>query len=134
MSFKVDILTPTKVLVKGMEASSLFVPTEKGELNILPEHTALLSKLDVGLLSVMHDGGKEVFVVNKGICKVEGKRVLILANEALKKGHLTLDKVKEEYSKASESLSGRKILDDLEFQMEQQRLRLAEAKLSLLQS
>ena len=50
--FTVDILTPDKVVAKDMPAESLLVPSVKGQINILVDHTHIVSKLETGMVSV----------------------------------------------------------------------------------
>ncbi|OFZ14209.1 MAG: ATP synthase F1 subunit epsilon [Bdellovibrionales bacterium GWA2_49_15] len=80
--FLVDVLTPNRVLCRNMPAETLFVPTIRGEINILPEHTHIIAKLDTGMLSVMgaEDDPDRHFSITTGICKVLGKKITILSN------------------------------------------------------
>ena len=57
--FKVDILTPSRVVAKDLGQTPVFVPTERGEINLLPQHTHLMAKLDTGVLRLEETGGKE---------------------------------------------------------------------------
>ena len=77
--FTVDILTPTKVIVKDLPADALIVPTESGQINVLPGHTHLVTKLDTGMLVVESDGQKHNFLVTAGICKILEKKITILS-------------------------------------------------------
>lgn len=78
--FTVDILTPSKIIAKSILAESLVVSTTRGQINILPEHTHLVSQLDTGKISIFGgaDDPDRHFSVTKGICKVLDKKVVIL--------------------------------------------------------
>lgn len=80
--FSVDVLTPSRVLFRNHLADQLFVPTGRGEINILPEHTHLMADLDSGILSLVNKGKREQYYVQEGVCKVLHDRVIILAQEA----------------------------------------------------
>ena len=59
---QVNILTPEKSLYQE-EASELTVPTELGEITILPGHIALITRVSEGEI-IIKTKGKRVIVVN----------------------------------------------------------------------
>ncbi|MBC7540114.1 MAG: ATP synthase F1 subunit epsilon [Bacteriovorax sp.] len=82
--FSVDILTPSKIIAKGIPAESLLIPTVRGQINVLEGHTHIVSKLATGVLSVF--GGPDYadrhFALSSGVCKILENKVVILANTA----------------------------------------------------
>ena len=40
--YTIDILTPDKVVVSGVHADNFLIPTEGGEINVLPRSAVLL--------------------------------------------------------------------------------------------
>ena len=50
--YTVDILTPSKIVAKNIPAESLLIPTIRGQINVLQDHTHIVSKLDTGMMSV----------------------------------------------------------------------------------
>jgi F-type H+-transporting ATPase subunit epsilon len=111
--FTVDILTPSKIIAKGILAESLIVPTVRGQINILEGHTHIVSKLANGVLSVF--GGAENadkhFVVSSGVCKILENKIVILSNTAEENTSVDVERAKlslkntEEHLKNTDGLS-----------------------------
>ena len=80
--FTVDILTPSKIIAKNIPADSLLIPTSRGQINVLEDHTHLVTKLSNGILSVFggSDYGDKHFFVSEGVCKILEKKITILTN------------------------------------------------------
>ena len=70
--YTVDILTPSKIIAKGIPAESLLIPTVRGQINVLENHTHIVTKLSTGVLTVF--GGPDYadrnFIVSSGVCKI----------------------------------------------------------------
>ena len=82
--FTVDILTPQKVVAKELPAESLLVSTVRGQINVLPEHTHLITQLAIGELSIFGgaDDSDRHFALSTGVCKILGRKISILAHTA----------------------------------------------------
>ena len=80
--FTVDILTPSKIVAKNIPADSLLIPTSRGQINVLEDHTHLITKLSNGVLSVFGgaDYGDRHFLVSEGVCKILQNKITILTN------------------------------------------------------
>lgn len=79
---EVDIVTATQKLVEGAQATSVKLPAAKGEIEILPGHTDLLTVLGTGVLSIVADGHERKFAVSYGFAEVRKDRVIVLAETA----------------------------------------------------
>jgi F-type H+-transporting ATPase subunit epsilon len=116
--YTVDILTPSKIIAKNVPAESLLIPTTRGQINVLEDHTHLVTKLSPGILSVF--GGADYadrnFFVTVGVCKILENKITILANTSEESGEVDVERAKlalsrsEEKLKHSETLS----LDEIE--------------------
>lgn len=60
------------------EALSVTVPGVVGEMTILPNHSALISPLKAGTISVKTTGGVESFDIESGTLEVSNNEVTIL--------------------------------------------------------
>ncbi|MBI2521411.1 MAG: ATP synthase F1 subunit epsilon [Bdellovibrio sp.] len=102
----VDVLTPYRVLGRNIPAESLFVPTIRGEINILPEHTHIIAKLDTGMLSIMgaEDDPDRHFSITTGICKVLGKKITILSNVSEEQHEISQERAERALAFAQEKL------------------------------
>ena len=97
-----------------MQASDITVSTIKGEINILQDHTHLISKLFTGLLVVKNKNKKEYFTVEKGICKILGNTLTILSSSSLKKNEIDVDEAKNSISKINNKLKKTDLMSDEE--------------------
>ena len=82
--FTVSILTPERVIARELPAASLLIPTIRGQINVLPEHTHLITQLAIGELSIFGgaDDSDRHFAISTGVCKILGKKISILAHTA----------------------------------------------------
>jgi len=80
MSLKISIIAKDKIAYKG-EAEAVFVPTQTGIIEILPEHMQLVSALAKGEIIVKTVEGEKKFKITGGILEVRSKsNVIILAD------------------------------------------------------
>lgn len=103
--FTVDIYTPSKVVAKGIQANSLKVPTTKGEINILPDHTHMVVRIDTGILSVETSSGPQYFSMTTGVCKILGDTVTIFAQCSEKSSEIDLERAKNAAKNAQKKLT-----------------------------
>lgn len=129
--FTVDILTPSKIVAKNVSAESLFIPTIRGQINVLENHTHVISKLSTGVLSLF--GGIDYtdrhFSISDGVCKILDNKVIIMANTTEESHEINLERAKsslkhnEELLKNTEGLSLEEI-DGLHQACERAKLRI----------
>ncbi|MBT7611473.1 MAG: ATP synthase F1 subunit epsilon [Bacteriovoracaceae bacterium] len=116
-NFTVDILTPAKVIAKDLPAESLLVPTVKGQINVLVDHTHIVSKLETGMVSVFggaNDADK-FFSVSTGVCKVLENKIIILTNTSEEKIDIELGRAKKALEYSENMLSGSESLSEDDF-------------------
>ncbi|RLA65037.1 MAG: ATP synthase F1 subunit epsilon [Epsilonproteobacteria bacterium] len=104
--FSVDVLTPNKVLATNIQAESLLIPTSSGQINILRDHTHLVTKLEIGPLTIFGgpDEPDRSFVVTKGICKVMKHKVVILTHVGNESSNIDVDRAKASLDNAQNVL------------------------------
>ena len=132
-NFTVDIYTPDKIVAENVPADTLLVPTVKGEVNILPDHTHLITKIDTGIMKVNRGSSGQNFLLTTGILKILGNKVTILAQVAEPDNKIDGHRAKEALSKAKGALNGEKTLSDFELvkfrrKVERAKLRIELAK------
>lgn len=132
--FTVDILTPSRVLMKGMQTDSLLVPTENGQINILRGHTHMITKLDTGTLTVFgtEDIPTRHFSITTGICKIQDKNIVILSNVSEEYFEIDEARARRALDFASNKINSESLSDEelekYERKVERSRLRLQLAK------
>ena len=129
--YTVDILTPSKIIAKSIPAESLLIPTIRGQINVLENHTHIVTKLSTGVLTVF--GGPDYadrnFLVSNGVCKILENKITVLANTAEESTDVNVERAKlslqnaEEKLKNTEGLS-REEVDEYVQKAERARLRI----------
>lgn len=82
VSLHFKLATPER-LVMETEADSVSVPTQLGEITVLPNHAPLVANLEAGELVIRRGGREEQLAVAGGFVQVKsGNEVMILADSA----------------------------------------------------
>lgn len=130
--FKLTLVTPEKRLVVDQEIDFVTVPAFRGQLNILPGHTPLISTLETGVLSYKVKGQEttQKAVISWGYCQVSAKGVNVLAEFLQSK-----EEVNKELSKSTIESESKKlitqVLNDDEYKKTQNAIAKAQASLEI---
>ncbi len=104
-NFKLNIYTPSGIVAEGYLCEELTVPTSTGQINILKNHTHIISKLTTGILTAkLSSGQSRHFTIAGGLLKVLGDGVTILAKTAESAEVINLERAKSAKSKAESRL------------------------------
>lgn len=116
--YTVDVLTPSKVLARDVPAESLLIPTIRGQINVLGNHTHIVTKLETGVMSVFGgaDDPDRHFLITVGICKVLDNKVIILSQAAEEDKDINVERAQLALKNAEEKLSKPELLTDDEYQ------------------
>ena len=130
--FTVDILTPNKAVATNIPARSLFIPTERGQINVLENHTHIVTKLSTGELSLFGgaDDPDRHFSITTGICKVLDKKVVILANTSEEFHEIDTARAEKALENATAMLK-KDALTDVQYQKYQRKQERAKLRLEL---
>lgn len=82
--FTLTLVTPERRVVAGAEIEEVFVPGDRGELNILPGHAPLMTTLRPGIVKYRLKGESTLHrvAVSSGYAQVNGAGVNVLAETA----------------------------------------------------
>jgi len=98
-----QIVTPERVVFEA-EILQVTVPTESGEITVLPDHLPIVSILKPGVLELkLENNETEVLAVSGGFVEVLRDKVVILADSAEMAHDLDEEKI-EEAKKAAENI------------------------------
>ncbi len=98
-----EVLTPEKKALET-EVSSVYLQASEGRLGILPMHTALIAKLDVGEMAIAADGKTETLLCGAGLVEVRDNRVTVLARSVERPEEIDVDRAKEAQARAKARL------------------------------
>jgi F-type H+-transporting ATPase subunit epsilon len=101
---KLDIITPERLLFQR-EVNEVQIPTQNGEIGILPGHTPIISQLAItGLLKYRDDSSAGQAVIGNGFVEVSNDKVTILASLAELPGEINLETARKELESAERVL------------------------------
>lgn len=129
--FKLNLYTPENVIARELECSEIVVPTVRGDIDILPEHTHILTELGTGVLMAKSDSGTRHFSVTAGLCRVMQDKVTILSFTSEKPEDIDLERAKSAEAKAKSRLNGEESLNDVELIKFRRKLERAQLRLKL---
>lgn len=113
-SFKLDIVTPDRILFKG-RVVSFSAPGELGAFQVLYNHAPLLSSLVPGEMKFTDEQGSTVYYATSGgFVEVRDNRVLALVDTAERAEDIEIERAKESRLRAIERIKSRKSDIDME--------------------
>jgi F-type H+-transporting ATPase subunit epsilon len=130
-AFKLNLFTPKGVVIKDLECNDIVIPTVRGEINILPEHTHILTELSTGILTAKTSMGTRHFSVTAGLCRVLKDTVTVLSFTSERAEDIDLERAKSAKAKAMDRLSGKENLTDVDLIKFRRKLERAELRLRL---
>lgn len=101
----VDIITAEATLTTGERAASVTAPACNGEVQILPDHSTYLTKLEVGRVVLEGAGSERRFAIAGGFAEVNRNHVRILADQAVAVKSVDKTTVAEALQKTEELLA-----------------------------
>jgi F-type H+-transporting ATPase subunit epsilon len=82
-TMKLEIVTPNGLIYEG-EAKMVTLPGKEGEFGVLPDHAALVSLLETGVITVETAEGNEIIIaINRGYVKVDENKVSCIVDGAV---------------------------------------------------
>lgn len=104
---KLKIATPN-ALVDSIEGVDVcVVPSEQGEIGILPEHAPLLATLGTGILRYEKADKVFFFVVSGGVVEVHDNEVSVLADVGESGLSIDVSRARESLERARKRIGGR---------------------------
>ena len=82
-TLKISIIGTDKIAYEG-EATSVFVPTKSGIIEVLPEHMQLVSALAPGEIILKNEKGEQKFKVTGGVLEVRAESKIIILADIMK--------------------------------------------------
>lgn len=102
MQFKLTIVTPERVILSE-EVDQVTIPTEDGEITVLPHHIPLVGLLKAGELIIKKGGAVIPLAVSGGMLQVRADGMTILADTAERVEEIIEERA-EEARKSAEKL------------------------------
>lgn len=109
------IVTPDGITYES-EIEQVSVPTQKGEITILPKHIPLISVLKAGEIRIVKSGEEIDLAVSTGVLEVRSNNeIYILADSAERAESIDLERAEASRKRAEELMAQKQSLEDVEF-------------------
>jgi len=108
MPLHLEIVTPESKTFEG-EVESVVLPTQEGELGVLPGHVGLLAQLEPGELVVQQGGQMLHLAVGAGFIEVCNDRVAVLTDMAIREDDIDESAAEEAMRRAEEAMRSEKL-------------------------
>lgn len=133
--FTMDLLTPEKVVAKDVPCESLLIPTVRGQINVLPQHTHLINRLSNGILTVFGgaDDPDRHFSVTHGICKVLEDKVIVMSHTSEECSSINKERAEKSLENAQSKLNSGEALTDQEIIKYRRKIERANLRIQLAQ-
>lgn len=104
-TFHLKLVTPEHILFEG-DVASLTLPTDTGEITVLPNHVPLVSTIASGVASItLSDGFEEDVAISGGFLQIKGlNEVMILAQMAERAVELDIKTIEEAKARAEKAM------------------------------
>ncbi len=124
-----EIVTPER-RVATLQADEVRAPGVLGGFGIRKDHTAFMSQLVPGRLSVIEGGRETHYAIGGGFLQVADNKVIVLADSAEERDEIDVDRAKRAFSESTERLRSITELDE-NYPEESARVRRAAARLDV---
>jgi F-type H+-transporting ATPase subunit epsilon len=129
--FRLSLYTPAGTIVKDLTCNEAYIPTCRGELNILPEHTHILTSLSTGILTAKTNAGERHFSITAGVLKVLGDEIIVLSTTSEDAGVIDIERAKSAEAKAQSRLASEEAMTDVHMIKFQRKLERARMRIKL---
>lgn len=104
MNLLLEIITPEKVIFKD-EVDEVVVPTENGEITVLPNHINLLTQVNPGELIIKKGANQHYLAITGGFLEVSNNKISIIAEYAIKAQDIEVARAMEAKKRAEKVMS-----------------------------
>ena len=121
--FQVELVTPERPLFRG-EAGSVTTEAHDGQMGILPRHAPMVALLGTGVVRIAYAGlqeGAERFAIRGGFLQVIGRKVTLLATQAVRASEVDAAAAKAALEKTIAELAHPKTGADFERLLDERR-------------
>ena len=104
-----QIVTPEKITYRD-DVDSITLPTQMGEITVLPNHTPLISSLKSGEAIIKKDGEEFSIAISGGFLQVQPKnKVVVLADAAERAEEISEEGAEQARIRAEEILKEKRL-------------------------
>ena len=132
-SFNLEIISPVVTVFSG-EVNSVTIPGTSGSFQVLRNHAALVSSVDIGMVKI--NNGSEIieYSTSGGLFEVNNNKAILLAESIESKEEIDLERARKSKARAEQILKIAESRDDEKLEAKEaiqraiNRIKLAESK------
>lgn len=110
--FQLTILSPLGEVFND-QVDEVTMPTDKGEISVLPHHTSLFSKLSEGIVVIKKGGKRQVIAIVGGFLEVKEGSTTVLSDFAIRAEDIQTARALEAKKRAEDFISNKQSTADL---------------------
>ncbi|MGC1479227.1 MAG: ATP synthase F1 subunit epsilon [Chthoniobacterales bacterium] len=110
-TLKLEIVTPEAKTFSG-DVTSVVLPGALGEMEVLPQHVPLMTKLLPGELRIMRDGQEERLAVGEGFVEITQESVSVLTDMAVGESDIDESAAEEAIKRAEAAMKDDQLGDE----------------------
>ncbi|MCL4354096.1 ATP synthase F1 subunit epsilon [Patescibacteria group bacterium] len=103
MKLHLEVITPEKIVYKE-EVDEVIIPTENGQIAILPNHVGLVTRVTPGEMIVKSGKNEHLMAITGGFLEVVDNKVSILAEYAIRAEDVEVAKAQEAQKRAENKI------------------------------
>lgn len=109
------IATPEKIVYEN-DVLQATIPTQSGEITVLPNHVPLVSALQAGELRVKDKHGEHILALAGGFLEIKkNNEIIILADNIERVEEIDIERAEEARKKAEEQMKQAKDVQDVDY-------------------
>ncbi len=109
--FQLQVLSPLGTIFDD-SVEEVILPTDQGEIAILPQHVPLFAKLTEGTMTIKKSGKNTIIALIGGFLEVKKGSVTVLSDHAIKAENIEVAKALEAKKKAEELMKNKENEED----------------------
>lgn len=114
-TIKLKITTPERIVLEG-EAQRVTLPTQMGEITILPDHVPIISNIKTGVVEALQDKEVVPMAISGGFLEFHGNELTILADTVERAEEIDLERAEQARQRAEKMKQDKqKNLDETQY-------------------
>jgi len=112
-TYKIEIVSPEKVIFSDESIQEVVLPSYEGEMGILKDHIPIISFLRPGIVKILKSTANiNSFFVQDGIIEFYNNNLTILSNKIINIKNLNKEKIDQLITETEKILNNKKLNDD----------------------
>ena len=113
---QLKIITPEDIVYDSGDIDEISIPTEAGEITVLPNHSPLVSIIKTGEIRLKKSGERLGLAISKGILEVRpDSQIVILADRSEHAHDIDVDRAEDAYGRARDLMMKKEEKTDIDF-------------------